>query len=59
MNGLRSVSDIITDILEAEEPEVAPSARHAIKGDSYKPWCNCPDCMRAYLKSVEGKGDAA
>jgi hypothetical protein len=54
--GLRHISDILTDILQAEQPEEParvvshPFSRH----------CPCGDCMRAYLRSVETRrGDAA
>ena len=57
--GLRKVSDIITDIVQADEPDVAPAARHAIEGHTYRPWCPCGDCMRAYLAHVESRGESA
>lgn len=57
--GLRHVSDILTDITQADEPEVSPSVRHAIQGDTYRPWCPCGDCMRAYLKSLDERGEPA
>lgn len=54
--GLRHISDILTDITQADEP---PPPR-SIEPHPYNPDCPCGDCMRAYLRSVDApKGDAA
>lgn len=53
--GLRHISDILTDIAQADEPETPkPFRPHAFNRN-----CACGDCMRVYLRSVERKGDAA
>lgn len=56
---MKRVSDVLRDITEADEPAISPQARHAILGHPYRPWCSCGDCMRTYLRSVEGKGETA
>ena len=59
--GLRHVSEILTDILGADsEAEPAPSAKRAIRSGIHPHrHCPCAECMRAYLASVEGKGESA
>ena len=54
--GPRHVSDILTDITQADE--LPRSVREAIaKGVDHQPHraCPCERCMRAYLRGVEGK----
>jgi hypothetical protein len=54
--GLRHISDILTDILQAEQPEQQPR----VVSHPFNRHCPCPECMRAYLRSVETRrGDAA
>lgn len=56
--GLRKVSDILTDVAEADE--LPHGQRTSIRiGQGYLPNCWCGECMRAYMASVESKGDTA
>jgi hypothetical protein len=56
--SLRHVSDILRDITEADGLSV--DATRAVRAaHPFSRHCSCADCMRAYLASVEGKGDAA
>lgn len=52
--GLEPVRDILRDILEVEAPTDPPPSPHP-----FDPACPCEDCMRTYLRSVEGKGETA
>lgn len=52
----RHVSDILTDLSDDGSP-LSQDARGAIRAGLQDPHrgCPCPDCMRAYLRAVEGR----
>lgn len=56
-DGPRHVSDIITELYT--DPECPESVRETLKRATHpSKRCPCADCMRAYLRSVEGEGAA-
>lgn len=56
-DGPRHVSDIITEL--CTDPEYPEDVRETLARATHpSKRCPCGECMRAYLKSVEGKGAA-
>lgn len=54
---MNHVSDVITEIMQ--DPQTPEDVRETLKRAMHpSKRCPCGDCMRDYLKSVEGQGAA-